>query len=153
MMKVTTALTWSRIPTTQVQNRLLVTIPARISFPTGEELKFFNETASQDTDVTQLISFPFNIGNHTPQLSNDYHVLDVLILLTLLIFLFYIIAKFASKKIFINTTEITLELINRTDRITLKLGRIPHRSQYYTFKATAFVEEVNISGGLILKFA
>lgn len=36
MMKVTTALTWSRIPTTQVQNRLLMTIPARISVPTGE---------------------------------------------------------------------------------------------------------------------
>ena len=145
----TATLVWNKIPQVQVHERILMTIPAQISIPIDDTGKVQNlSNSSLATANAQLISFPFGFSNHTPQLSNDYHVLDVMIWLTLTTILIYVIVNFTSKKVFANTTEVILELFNDADRITLRLGRIPHLAKYYTFKTTAFVDKVRISGGI-----
>jgi hypothetical protein len=125
---------WNKVPPIQVHKRILMIIPAQLSISTDVAGMVQNvSNSSLETENAQLISFPFGFSNHTPELSKEYHVPDVMIWLSLTAILIYVIAKFTSKKVFTSTTEVILELFNDSDRKTFRLGRIPHSVKYYTF--------------------
>lgn len=131
------ATTLTKVSSEQLRQRILTALipPAVQTQETVED------------EGSQSNPFPYTLLNHSPQLSNDYHVVDIFIWITLLTLLIYVVVKLARQKVFANTTEITLEFISNQDRVSICLGHLPHMTQYYTFKSTDFVEKVHISWG------
>jgi hypothetical protein len=85
MQQASAAIVLAKIPAHEVHNRFVMTLDT-----------MSNATDTSIDDKIQLV--PFDIYSHSPQLSNEYHVPDLLVWLTLLTLLFYVMAKMAQKR-------------------------------------------------------
>jgi hypothetical protein len=88
---------------------------------------------------------------HQPQLSDEYHTLDALIIIMLMAIFLYLVTCFAKKQFYANTTDFFLEFINDTKRLSIHLGNLPHSAMMYTFHASSFVENVEVGWGFLPK--
>jgi hypothetical protein len=86
---------------------------------------------------------------YKPQLSEQYHVVDILIFITLITIGIYLASKLTVNRLKRNTTQLFAHIIGPHDDVLIKLMTLPHRSYLYHFKADTFVQSISISGILL----
>jgi hypothetical protein len=84
-----------------------------------------------------------------PQLSDQYHVVDILIFMTLVTIGIYLVSKLTVSRLKRNTTQLFAHIIGPHDDVLIKLMTLPHRSYLYRFKADTFVQSISITGILL----
>jgi uncharacterized protein YhbP (UPF0306 family) len=89
----------------------------------------------------------FNIPlKFEPQISRDFHVLDLLIFLTIIAISLYLLwRKFKSRQQ-AHSFEIVLEIICRYDRVKVSLMKLPHTVDAYVFTASEFISYLSLRG-------
>jgi hypothetical protein len=80
------------------------------------------------------------------KVSNDFHVLDLLILLTIITSYFYLMRRNFRRRQREHTFEIVLEVISRYDRVKIQLAELPHSAESCTFTATEFISHLSLRG-------
>jgi hypothetical protein len=80
------------------------------------------------------------------KVSNDFHVLDLLILLTIISICFYLLWRNFRRRQREHTFEIVLEEINRYDRVKIQIAELPLSAESYTFTATEFISHLSLRG-------
>jgi hypothetical protein len=86
---------------------------------------------------------------YKPQLSDQYHVVDILIFMTLVTMGIYLVSKLTVHRLKRNTTQLFAHIIGPHGDVLIKLLTLPHRSQLYRFKADNFVQSISITGILL----
>jgi hypothetical protein len=86
---------------------------------------------------------------YKPQLSEQYHVVDILIFMTLVTIGIYLVSKLTVNRLKRNTTQLFAHIIGPHDDVLIKLMTLPHRSYLYHFKADTFVQSISITGILL----
>jgi hypothetical protein len=86
---------------------------------------------------------------YKPQLSEQYHVVDILIFMTLVTIGIYLVSKLTVNRLKRNTTQLFAHIIGPHDDVLIKLMTLPHRSYLYRFKADTFVQSISITGILL----
>jgi hypothetical protein len=87
--------------------------------------------------------------DYKPQLSEQYHVVDILIFLTLVAIGLYLVSQFTANHLRRNTMQIFAHIISSQEDVMVKLLTLPHRSQFYRFQANNFVQAVSVTGFLL----
>ena len=82
------------------------------------------------------------VFNYSPQISEDYHVLDAFLIVTIIIISICFMLRFARQRLLANTTEIWAEIINPVNSISIKLGNLAHTSKMYHIEAIEYIDEV-----------
>jgi hypothetical protein len=89
----------------------------------------------------------FNIlFKYEPQVSRDYHVLDLFILLTIIAICLYLLWRNFRRRQQAHTFEIVLEIVNRYDRVKISLIELPHTADSYVFSASEFISYLSLRG-------
>jgi hypothetical protein len=86
---------------------------------------------------------------YKPQLSEQYHVVDILIFMTLVTIGIYLVSKLTVNRLKRNTTQLFAHIIGPHDDVLIKLMTLPYRSYLYRFKADTFVQSISITGILL----
>jgi hypothetical protein len=86
---------------------------------------------------------------YKPQLSEQYHVVDILICMALVTIGMYLVSKLTAHRLKRNTTQLFAHIIGPHDDVLIKLLTLPHRSYLYSFKADNFVQSISITGILL----
>jgi hypothetical protein len=106
--------------------------------------EFVRQKQIRTTTTMSFFNLPFK---YEPKVSNDFHVLDLLILLTIISICFYLLwwRNFRRRQRE-PTFEIVSEVINRYDRVRIQLAELPHSAESYTFTATEFISHLSLRG-------
>jgi hypothetical protein len=83
---------------------------------------------------------------YSPQISNQFHVLDLLILLLMIATVSYVLWSIIKRRRQQDKMDIFMDVIGPLDKIRIKLLTLPYNSNMYTFKATAFIDHVRLKG-------
>jgi hypothetical protein len=86
------------------------------------------------------------VFEYSPQISSDFHVLDLLILLLMIATVSYALWTIIKKKRYQDKMQIFMDLIGTEDTVRIKLLTLPYNSNMYTFKASAFIDHVRLKG-------
>jgi hypothetical protein len=86
------------------------------------------------------------VFEYSPQISSDFHVLDLLILLLMIVTVSYALWTIIKKKRYQDKMQIFMDLIGTEDTVRIKLLILPYNSNMYTFKASAFIDHVRLKG-------
>jgi hypothetical protein len=101
----------------------------------------------QKTEKTSTPATYFNIPfQYEPQISRDFHVLDLFILLTIIAICLYLLWRNFRRRQQAHSVEIVLEILNRYDRIKITLITLPHTADVYTFSAQEFISYLSLRG-------
>jgi uncharacterized membrane protein YwaF len=89
----------------------------------------------------------FNIPlKFEPQISRDFHVLDLFILLTIIAICLYLLwRKFKSRQQ-AHSLKSFWKLLNRYDRVKISLMKLPHTADSYTFSRHEFISYLSLRG-------
>jgi hypothetical protein len=105
------------------------------------------EFLKQKTEKTSTPATYFNIPlQYEPQISRDFHVLDLFILLTIITICLYLLWHNFRRRQQAHTIEIVLEILNRYDRVKISLMKLPHTADSYTFQADEFISYLSLRG-------
>jgi hypothetical protein len=86
---------------------------------------------------------------YKPQLSEQYHVVDILIFMTLVTIGIYLVSKLTVNRLKRNTIQLFAHIIGPHDDVLIKLMTLPHRSYLHRFKADTFAQSITITGILL----
>jgi hypothetical protein len=89
---------------------------------------------------------PKPVIEYRPQISSDFHVLDLCIFMILAVMGLYLVYRFTVNISQKNTTQVFVDLIGSKDNVLVQVLTLPHQSNMYTYKATHFVEQVAVKG-------
>jgi hypothetical protein len=84
------------------------------------------------------------VFEYSPQISNDFHVLDLLILLLMIATVSYGLWTIIKKKRYQDSMQSYMDIISTEDIVRIKLLTLPYNSNMYTFKTTAFIDHVRL---------
>jgi hypothetical protein len=133
----------SRILTAALSARLISAQQMRAA--SDAQAKKLEEFMQQLNPVTPASS----MFVYKPQLSEQYHVVDILIFITLVTIGIYLVSKLTVNRLKRNTTQLFAHIIGPQDDVLFKLMTLPHRSYLYRFKADTFVQSISITGILL----
>ena len=114
-----------------------------VAAPPSEDAIRQLEQLFKPTPPTSNPSLNFN---YSPQISEEYHILDLLVCLHLAAIVAYgvytIITAYKNR----NCCQVLVNICGTFDDVLIPVLRLPHSSQLYTFRATAFVQRIAVSG-------
>jgi hypothetical protein len=105
--------------------------------------EFLRQKQEKITTPTTFFNIPFK---YEPQVSRDFHVLDLFILLTIIAICLYLLWRNFRRRQQAHTFEIVLEIVNRYDRVKISLIELPHTADSYVFSASEFISHLSLRG-------
>lgn len=104
-----------------------------------KRLEEFFRTPATTTQSLKMLDY-------APQVSPDFHVLDLLISLLLIIIVCCIIRLVIKRNQTRNSLELFVDIIGPEDNVLISLISLPHYAELYNFKATSFVNRIAVTG-------
>jgi hypothetical protein len=96
----------------------------------------------------EKISTPMTFFNipfkYEPQVTRDFPVLDLIILLTIIAICLYLLWRNFRRRQQAHTFEIVLEIVNRYDRVKISLIELTHTADSYVFSASEFISHLSL---------
>jgi hypothetical protein len=105
--------------------------------------EFLRQKSEKISTPTTFFNIPFK---YEPQVSRDFHVLDLFILLTIIAICLYLLWRNFRRRQQAHTFEIVLEIVNRYDRVKISLMKLPHTADSYVFSASEFISYLSLRG-------
>jgi hypothetical protein len=150
--KVAMLLQWIAIAYLFYRSRIL-TAALAVRQVTAQQVKTANDAQARKLEefMQQLnaVTPASSMFVYKPQLSEQYHVVDILIFMTLVTIGIYLVSKLTVNRLKRNTTQLFAHIIGPHDDVLIKLMTLPHRSYLYRFKADTFVQSISITGILL----
>ena len=84
--------------------------------------------------------------DYRPQVSAEYHVLDLFILFMLILIALYLVTQSVLRQRRSNNMYVFAHILGRHENVMVKILKLPHRSNLYRFRADRFVERISIEG-------
>ena len=104
-----------------------------------EELhNFLNQRQTTLSTVTPLV--------YRPQVSQEYHILDVIIIILFIAFWLYLAWKVFKARQNCHTVTVYLEIGNQHTRIKIPVLYLPHENTHYKFTASKFISNIYMVG-------
>jgi H+/Cl- antiporter ClcA len=103
--------------------------------------EFLKQKSEKISTPTTFFNIPFK---YEPQVSRDFHVLDLFIFLTIIAICLYLLWRNFRRRQQAHTIEIVLEILSRYDRVKISLMKLPHTADSYVFTASEFISYLSL---------
>jgi hypothetical protein len=105
--------------------------------------EFLKQKSEKISTPATFFNIPFK---YEPQVSRDFHVLDLFILLTIIAICLFLLWRKFKRRQQAHSFEIVLEIINRYDRVKISLMKLPHTADSFGFAASEFISYLSLRG-------